>query len=90
MGTICILLGLIIFFVFVLVGWFGANALIDMYTKMFALQNEGAVLAIIIGAFVFIGFLICLSLVMHGLTYNKINKLYSKLGTKKHSKRRDI
>jgi len=90
MGTICILLGLIIFLVFVLVGWFGANAFVDMYTKMFALQNEGMVIAMLIAVFVFIGFLICLSLVMHGLTYNKLNKIYRKLGEKKHSRKHDI
>ena len=86
MGTICILLGLIILCVFVLVGWFGATAIVDMYTKMFALQNEKMVVAMIIAIFVFIGFLICLSLVMHGLTYNKLNKIYRKLGEKKRKK----
>lgn len=75
MGTICILLGLIIFCVFALVGCFAATSFVNMWEQMFALPNKDMVTALIIAVCVFIGFLICISLVMHGLTYNKVCKL---------------
>ena len=90
MGTICILLGLIIFCVFTLGGCFAATKIVDMYTSMFALPNQNMVIGLIIAVFALIGFLICMSLVMHGLTYNKISKLYRLMNAKKRSGKKDI
>ncbi len=87
MGTICILLGLIIFCIFTLGGCFAATRIVEMYTRMFALPNQNMVIGLIIAVFAMVGFLICLSLVMHGLTYNKVSKLYRLINAKKRGKK---
>lgn len=92
MGTICILLGLIIFCVFVLGGCACGASLANMICNAFVVysQNKGLIMAAIIAVFALIGLLICLNLVMHGLTYNKVNKLYRLMSAKKRSDRKDI
>lgn len=77
MGTICILLGLIIFLGSIMLGFAGANAFMDspMKTTFVALPSGPELYIIFVGICGFIGLLICLNLVMHGLTYNKICKM---------------
>ena len=82
MGTICILLGIIFLIAFVLGGVFCARGL--SAAVALSAQNLPGIAeslsgtkfsVIIIGIFAFFGLLICLNLVMHGLTYNKVRKL---------------
>ena len=81
MGVICILLGIIIFLGFVGAGAALANVVIS-FKNVFAqsmvaladVSNTGLLVGII-GVCGFIGLLIGLNLVMHGLTYNKVCKL---------------
>ena len=83
MGTICILLGIIFFIAFVMGGVFFAPKIMDTiqslavtFTNLASVaESPVKVYAIVIGIFGFIGLLICLNLVMHGLTYNKLRKL---------------
>lgn len=77
MGTICILFGLIIFLASIFLGfaasnWINVN-LASSLVGMFPGQTE--IYMIVVGVCGFIGLLICLNLVMHGLTYNKVCKL---------------
>lgn len=80
MGTICILLGFIVFLGSIMLGFVGANAFMDsQWSVAFTSLPTGTELYVIfVGICGFIGLLICLNLVMHGLTYNKINKLSRK------------
>lgn len=80
MGTICILLGFIVFLGSILLGFVGANSLLTSktYEALVALQNDTQVYIYVVGICALIGLLICLNLVMHGLTYNKICKLSRK------------
>ncbi len=77
MGTICILLGLIILFLSAFLGLVLARAYLNssLVTMFTTLPQGTTAYAVIIGACVFIGLLICLNLVMHGLTYNRVKKL---------------
>ncbi len=80
MGTICILLGLIIFLGSLFVGFVAASSMSSMVAMLSASMvgmNIGAteIYIAVIGVCGFIGLLICLNLVMHGLTYNKVCKL---------------
>lgn len=80
MGTICILLGLIIFLGSIFLGFIAANSLAAMITTLSTSlvgMNFGSteVYIVVVGICAFIGLLICLNLVMHGLTYNKVCKL---------------
>lgn len=77
MGTICILLGVIILFGSAFLGVlltrsYLTSTLPISFTEL--PQGTDAYL-LIIGICAFIGLLICLNLVMHGLTYNRIGKL---------------
>lgn len=80
MGTICILLGLIIFLGFVFIGFIAANSLAPLVASLsgslvsMSISNT-ELYVIVVGIFAFIGLLICLNLVMHGLTYSKVCKL---------------
>lgn len=76
MGTICILLGLITLFLFPLVGGFAATSATSWIAQTFAMPNQNMIIAVVTAAFAFVGLLICISLVMHGVTYIKVNKLY--------------
>ena len=78
MGTICILLGLIILLCSIGLGCVGANLYLasSFPVALTALPSDPVqVYAICIGICGFIGLLMCLNLVMHGLTYNKVKKL---------------
>ena len=78
MGTICILLGLIIFFGSIFLGFAGANAflssqLVASFVNFATSTTEVYIIAV--GVCAFIGLLICLNLVMLGMIYNKTRKL---------------
>ena len=81
MGTICIFLGLIIFLGSIFLGFAAARALLRSQLVASApnffpfLTSPTTTHIIIVGVIGFIGLLICLNLVMHGLTYNKVCKL---------------
>ena len=81
MGTICILLGVIIFLLSIFFGCAVASSCvpiaapwINQFPGIFAFTQTQLYIAIV-GACAFVGLLICLNLVMHGLTYNKLAKL---------------
>ena len=81
MGIISILLGIIAFFVFTGVGAILANFLVD-YKTLLAMSitslekvSNGALIAVVVGAFAFIGLLIAMNLIMHGLNYRKLAKV---------------
>ncbi len=83
LSMISILLGVIAFCLFTMVGVYISNVLIpykeliSMFPQMaFLKSSSDAVLyGIVIGLFAFIGLLICMNMVMHGLTYRKVGKL---------------
>lgn len=77
MGTICILFGLVIFLCSLGTGFAAARWFLNsMYYRAFeSLPSSGEIIVIVVGAFAFVGLLLCLNLVMHGLTYNKLCKL---------------
>lgn len=76
MGTICILLGVIILIAFTAAGFFASNAILsnELYMSLLGLSNPAMVYAILVGACALIGLLICLTLVMNGLIYNRVCK----------------
>ena len=83
LGMISILLGAIAFCLFTLVGVYIANVLvpykelISMFPQMAFLKTapDAMVYGIVIGLFAFIGLLICVNMVMHGMIYKKVGKL---------------
>lgn len=78
MGTICILFGLIIFLGSILGGFVLTNSLLaSQVAQTFKgmIPNEPRTYIVIVSVCGFIGLLICLNLVMHGLTYNKLCKI---------------
>ena len=91
MGTICILLGCIIFCVFALIGCAGGVGLANLICNTMVAYSHyrTAITAGIIAFFVIIGLLICLNLVMHGLTYNKVSKTYKLLNAMKRKSRKE-
>ena len=76
MGTICILLGIIILIAFTAVGFFASNAILsnELYMSLLGITNAGVVYGVIVGACALIGLLICLTLAMNGLIYNRVCK----------------
>ena len=76
MGTICILLGLIFLIGLTGFGFFASNAILSnqFYMSMLAVKDASTVYIVIVGVCFLIGLLICLSLVMNGLTYNRVCK----------------
>ena len=76
MGTICILLGLIILIAFTGVGFLASGAVLgnELYMSLLGVTDPTMVYVIVVGACAFIGLLICLSLVMSGLIYNRVCK----------------
>ena len=82
MGVICILLGIITLLGFITLGALAANALLDFWvalTKaMEALSgiSTTTMMITVISVFSFIGLLIGLNLIMNGLIYNKVSKMY--------------
>lgn len=85
MGIISILLGIISFIVFTGAGAILGNELVSLKTTFsmsltsLASISNASIMVGVIGMFAFIGLLICVSLVMQGLTYNKVVKLQRKL-----------
>lgn len=85
MGTICILLGLIFLIAFIGGGFYLAGQISSMAImgqnalNFMGFENPTAAYAVIVGVCAFIGLLICLNLVMHGLTYNKVIKQNAQL-----------
>lgn len=76
MGTICILLGPIILLGSAFLGLSLTRSYLDTWAKTFTTLPQGtSAYLVIIGACVFVGLIICLNLVMHGLNYNKLKKL---------------
>ena len=76
MGTICILLGLILLIAFTGVGVFASNLILsnELYMSLLAIQDATTVYLVVVGVCAFVGLLICLSLVMNGLIYNRVLK----------------
>lgn len=76
MGTICILLGLIILIAFAGAGFLVSNAVVgnELYMSLLGLTDPTVLYVAVVGACAFIGLLICLSLVMNGLIYNRVCK----------------
>lgn len=76
MGTICILLGLIIFVAFAGAGFLVSNAVLSnqLYMSLLGMTDPTMLYVVIVGACAFIGLLICLGLVMNGLIYNRVCK----------------
>ena len=87
MGVISILLGIIAIIAFVGAGALLGNAYLGFMAKMgtsfVALQSaelsSGAVMAVFIGIFGFIGLLIGMNLIMLGLNYNKLDKIQKRV-----------
>ena len=77
MGTICILLGVIILLGSAFLGLTLTRTYLTstLPVSLAALPQGTTAYIVIIGICVFIGLLICLNLVMHGLCYNKLKKL---------------
>ena len=85
MGIVSILLGAITFFCFTGAGAIIANALLEqkqtlsMAITSLKTVSDTSLMVGVVGLFAFIGLLIGLSLIMHGLTYNRIAKLSNHL-----------
>lgn len=77
MGTICILLGVIILLGSAFLGLTLTRTYLTstLPVSLAALPQGTTAYIVIIGVCVFIGLLICLNLVMHGLSFNKLKKL---------------
>lgn len=85
MGIVSILLGAITFFVFTGAGAILANNIVEqkqvlsMAITSLKTISDTSLMVGVVGLFAFIGLLIGVSLIMHGLTYNRIAKLHSQL-----------
>ena len=88
MGVISILLGIITFFCFTGVGAILANGLVEykntlaMAVTSLSTVSNSSLMVGVVGFFAFIGLLIGMNLIMHGLTYNRIAKLQSQIKRK--------
>ena len=85
MGIVSILLGAITFFLFTGAGSILANTLVEQkQTLSIAITSlktisDTSLMVGVVGLFAFIGLLIGVSLIMHGLTYNRIAKLHNQI-----------
>ena len=85
MGIVSILLGAITFFLFTGAGAIFANTLVEQkQTLSIAITSlktisDTSLMVGVVGLFAFIGLLIGVSLIMHGLTYNRIAKLHNQI-----------
>lgn len=85
MGVISILLGIITFFCFTGIGAILANTLVEykntlsMAILSLKTVSDSTLMIGVVGFFAFIGLLIGMNLIMHGLTYNRIAKLQSQI-----------
>ena len=81
MGVISILLGFIAFFLFTGAGAILANVIVEaksvLALSLSSLENipNASLIAGVVGIFTFIGLLVGMNLIMHGLTYNKVAKM---------------
>lgn len=82
MGVICILLGIITILCFVTMGALAANALLDFWVNLTKAMDvlsgisTTQMMIVVISVFTIIGLFIGLNLIMNGLTYNKVSKMY--------------
>lgn len=76
MGTICIFLGLILLVLATLGGFLISHAIVsnELYMSLLGMGAASSVYATVVGICFLIGLLICLSLVMNGLIYNRVSK----------------
>ena len=86
MGVISILLGIIAF-----IGFTGAGAVLgnvyiqsfkalgQTFVSMQSSVSDTTIMIAFIGVFGFIGLLICITMVMQGLTYNKVCKIQKRV-----------
>ncbi len=85
MGVISILLGAIAFFVFTGAGAILANSAVEakavLALSLSSLENisNTSLMVGIVGVFTFIGLLIGVNLIMHGLTYIKVSKIQTQM-----------
>ena len=85
MGIVSILLGVITFFCFTGAGAILANNIVEqkqvlsMAITSLRTVSDTSLMVGVVGIFAFIGLLIGVSLVMHGLTYNRIVKLQGQI-----------
>ncbi|MEE1200195.1 MAG: hypothetical protein U0L09_06050 [Christensenellales bacterium] len=82
MGMICIFLGLIVFLCSIGLGVIVANFYLSSPLTMALVavpSDPASVYLLCIGVCSFIGMLICLNLVMHGLTYNRLVKIQRRM-----------
>ena len=86
MGTICILLGLILFIGCTGAGFFAANAVLSnqLYMTLLGTTSTTTVYVALVGLCALVGLLICLSLVMSGLIYNRLGKMSASLKKRHH------
>ena len=86
MGTICILLGIICLIGCAAGGFLVSNSILSNSTYLSLLGMKAIsstqVYLIVVSICTVIGLLLCLNLVMHGLTYNKLCKTYALLKKK--------
>ena len=88
MGIVSILLGAITFFCFTGVEAILANTLVEQkQTLSIAITSlrtvsDTSLMVGVVGVFAFIGLLIGVSMIMHGLTYNRIAKLHNQMKRK--------
>ena len=86
MGVISILLGIIAFLGFLGAGAVMGNVFIksfktlaQTFVSMQAPLSDTTIMIAFIGVFGFIGLLFCITLVMQGLTYNKVCKIQKRV-----------
>ena len=88
MGVISILLGIITFFCFTGAGAILANMLIEYKTTLsmavtsLETVSNTSLMVGMVGLFAFLGLLIGMNLVLHGLTYNKVCKMMGQIKRK--------
>ena len=88
MGTICILLGIITICCFIFIGAIISGPICNFKTIMamtftnLRTVTDTSVTVTVVVIFAVIGLLIGMNLIMHGLTYNKMNKLIGNLKRK--------
>lgn len=86
MGVISILLGIIAFIAFLGTGAVLGNVFIQSFktlaqtfVSMQTQLSDTTIMIGFIGVFGFIGLLICINMVMQGLTYNKVVKIQKRI-----------
>lgn len=76
-GLVCVIAGLVILVLLVIVGFVLAHSIVGMQMVMSLLQLTPALTYLVfIGGFLLVGLLIGAGLVMNGLIYDRLEKLY--------------